>query len=51
MMKDIISKEETRLGLGSSEFMKRHNEIIKGCDELINNKKNKNRREVNVWVK
>lgn len=33
-MKKLIEEEECRLKVGDPEFLKRHEEIMKQCDEL-----------------
>jgi len=32
MMNELVDQEEQKLGVGSPEFIKRHEEIMKGCD-------------------
>lgn len=33
----MVAEEEKRLGIGSEEFMKRHNEIIEEVDQIKDN--------------
>lgn len=35
MMNDLVKEEEQKLGLGSPSFIKRHEEIMEGCDRLL----------------
>lgn len=35
MMNELVSTEEKRLGVGSLEFVKRHNEIMEANKQLL----------------
>lgn len=38
-LKQMVQDEEKRLGVGSSDFMRRHREIMEQCDSLISGRK------------
>ena len=37
----MIQEEEKKLGVGSAEFMQRHQEIMEQCDRLMSDRKEK----------
>lgn len=52
-IKKLIEEEERRLKVGDPEFLKRHDEIMKRCDDLEEGQTDKapKRKECEQWQK
>lgn len=52
-MKKLIEEEERKLKVGDPEFLKRHGEIMKRCDDLEDGQADKTpkRKECEQWQK
>ena len=48
LMEKLVAEEEERLGIGSEEFMKRHEEIMNECEELSQSIKKSEKIEIRV---
>lgn len=48
LMEKLVTEEEKRLGVGSEEFMKRHEEIMNECEEISQSIKKSEKIEIRV---
>lgn len=48
LMEQLVAEEEKRLGVGSEEFMKRHEEIMNECEEFSQSIKKSEKIEIRV---